>query len=72
MLVIGVAKGGEGTRSAKKLLPRIPQKGLLAAYCCVRLTMRCLGYSVLDAGLSCTKGVWYIYDCDTGSSLLIR
>ena len=22
---------------------------------------------VLDAGLSCTKGVWYIYDWDTGS-----
>ena len=21
---------------------------------------------VLDAGLSCTKGVWYIYDWDTG------
>ena len=31
----------------------------------------CLGYSVLDAGLSCTKGVWYIYDWDTGSSILI-
>ena len=26
----------------------------------------CLGYSVLDAGLSCTKGVWYMYDWDTG------
>ena len=26
----------------------------------------CLGYSVLDAGLSCTKEVWYIYDWDTG------
>ena len=26
----------------------------------------CLRYSVLDAGLSCTKGVWYIYDWDTG------
>ena len=26
----------------------------------------CLGYSVLDAGLSCTKGVWYIYDWDAG------
>ena len=24
------------------------------------------------AGLSCTKGVWYIYDWDTGSSILIR
>ena len=29
------------------------------------------GYSVLDAGLSCTKEVWYIYDWDTGSSILI-
>ena len=26
--------------------------------------------SILD-GLSCTKGVWYIYDWDTGSSILI-
>ena len=32
----------------------------------------CLGYSVLNAvlgpvaGLSCTRGVWYIYDWDTG------
>ena len=31
----------------------------------------CLGYSVLDAGLSCTKGVWYIRNWDTGSSILI-
>ena len=31
----------------------------------------CLGYSVLDTGLSCTKGVWYIYVWDTGSSILI-
>ena len=31
----------------------------------------CLGYSVLDAGLSCTKEVWYIYDWDTGSLILI-
>ena len=31
----------------------------------------CLGYSVLDTGLSCTKGVWYTYDWDTGSSILI-
>ena len=31
----------------------------------------CLGYSVLDAGLSCTKRVRYIYDWDTGSSILI-
>ena len=31
----------------------------------------CLGYSVLDAGLSCTNVVWYIYDWDTGSSILI-
>ena len=31
----------------------------------------CLGYSVLDAGLSCSKGVWYIYDWDTGSSIPI-
>ena len=37
----------------------------------VRPEVRCLGYSVLDAGLSCTKGVWYIYDWDTGSSILI-
>ena len=22
------------------------------------------------AGLSCTKGVWYIYDWDTGSTIL--
>ena len=28
-------------------------------------------FSMLDAGLSCTKGVWYIYDWDTGSSILI-
>ena len=26
----------------------------------------CLGYTVLDAGLSYTKGVWYIYDWETG------
>ena len=25
----------------------------------------CLGYSVFDAGRSCTKGVWHIYDWDT-------
>ena len=31
----------------------------------------CLGYPVLDAGLSCTKGVWYIYGWDTESSILI-
>ena len=31
----------------------------------------CLGYSVFDAGLSCTKGVWYIYGWDTGSPILI-
>ena len=34
--------------------------------------LSCLGYSVLDAGLSCTKGVWYIYAWDTGSSILIE
>ena len=28
--------------------------------------------SSMLAGLSCTKGVWYIYDWDTGSSILIR
>ena len=27
--------------------------------------------SSMLAGLSCTKGVWYIYDWDTGSSILI-
>ena len=31
----------------------------------------CLGYSVLDAGLSCTKGDWYVYDWDTGSPIRI-
>ena len=25
----------------------------------------------LDAGLSCTKGVWYIYDWDTGWFMLM-
>ena len=27
--------------------------------------------SSMLAGLSCTKGVWYIYDWDTGSTILI-
>ena len=27
--------------------------------------------SSMLAGLLCTKGVWYIYDWDTGSSILI-
>ena len=32
----------------------------------------CLGYSALDTGLSCTKKwVWYIYDWDTGSLILM-
>ena len=26
---------------------------------------------VFDAGLSCTKGVWYIYDWDTGQFILM-
>ena len=26
---------------------------------------------VLDAGLSCTKGVWYIYDWDTEQFILM-
>ena len=31
----------------------------------------CLGYSVPNAGLLCTKGVSYIYDWYTGLSILI-
>ena len=31
----------------------------------------CLGYSVLDAGLSYEEGVWYVFDWDNGSSILI-
>ena len=27
--------------------------------------------SSMLAGLSCTEGVWYIYDWDTGSSIMI-
>ena len=44
---------------------------LVLAEIAVVVAIYCLGYSVLDAGLSCTKGVWYIYDWDTGSSILI-
>ena len=35
------------------------------------LVVFCLGYSVLDAGLSCTKGVWYVYGWDTGLFILM-
>ena len=38
----------------------VPSKG---AVCGTRSSML--------AGLSCTKGVWYIYDWDTGSTILI-
>ena len=34
---------------------------LVLAEIAVVVAISCLGYSVLDAGLSCTKGVRYIY-----------
>ena len=51
---------------------RLAISNFVCMYVCMYVCiMYCLGYSVLDAGLSCTKGVWYIYDWDTGSSILI-
>ena len=39
---------------------------------CLRKKINVCGTrSSMLAGLSCTKGVWYIYDWDTGSSILI-
>ena len=35
------------------------------------ITRVCGTRSSMLAGLSCTKGVWYIYDWDTGSTILI-
>ena len=37
----------------------------------VHLLLVCGTRSSMLAGLSCTKGVWYIYDWDTGSTILI-
>ena len=37
-----------------------------SAIICVWGTRSSILDRALDAGLSCTKGVWYIYDWDTG------